>query len=1550
MSTDAQQHRSLEAPENPVALEGPVGSLRSSPPVSFASLSPRASASEIRNSSSLAASPTDCLASASSSLSCPAASVSLPSSSSSEFAPADTGQPCVAAAPGSTHAARTAALLRMIFPSSSPAPRSCPFIPFRSSTSHSTSSASSASSSVSSGAFCGRVAPTALASETGSERAELSPGCLPHSERVSACASGPCGSRSEQRADEALKALQVHLRQHMTMETDEENPTDGRKSLYASFASDSHGEEEGSRPPQHPSTDPANLSKADGPSPPFSSLPSSASVSSLVSSSSASSSSSVPLSACSVPVETGSSPLRNASVDGTPTGGGTSSSSDGAGKSATASRSLSPLIATLRAKMQNISGDQKEPTQPVARGLSLPLSTLPGTAQLVTIRRRGASGSAANPSEPPEGATHGGEEDSPRSPSGFDDSCEEAQYPACTEQALRALLEEWPVVPADVSEAASERERDRRLGRAASNGEQTAAETSESEERERKLSLFDEFHNLSRLSRRLLARLRLPGEAEAEGDGERETEREGEAKREERRTRERVGNSLEDAERCATEERGKKATPPDPDRAQPAARDGCDAEVSLRAFDAAVNELLTTERAVTDAMRQSFFAAYRPLPPAPPGKNLCEQRDPSSSPSSSSPASSAASASSSSSPYSASWSVENSAETAEAASLFAFMSSAQSLARRVDGKFNREASQSRPQPEAPRLLSPPSQRVAMTVRHINEGFTDMALWLLGSAHTGAWREGLLSELAVEGGCETVQEASGNSTNMAQTSSKERDEERDEERGESKAREEIEAQKREAETAQLQRLKNAYIGIVRKLQRLEPDELVEGCFIIDKIVRPEEIRRSVVFGRQGRREFLQALDGPGVVVRGWVVRCDSDRALLLVRLVAAELYPVSPPHSPVSASPSRPAYGVYADKPTTPRGMQLSSVSPVSPTAPVPQPVSATRRRLLRAECDIGSSGIYGALPLTAVGRYECKAGQASGCVSRFVPVGTAVRACVTDFLPPPRDPGRQRPSRWDERQREERDAARVDEATLNEAHAHLLLTLNAPACLTAADAAVPLQKPLGFVASTRQDALCLRCQYDDYLPIVPLQPPTLDAVKSLSCGSEGEPAESSALDSTRKPNSSLSWWDGGASLLRARLPFILFGEPRMKNSGALGHKLRVLDLLRTHFFSFSLGAGACSPARAWRQLEAAAETELGERREAARKRERERQALWRERHGAAETPEQSAQERESGGKTPQETGFRGLGTFLTEEQSSQWAQQRLQQGVSAARKGDLNTAMECYEAALLLKPKYADALVARGAAHANRLAYEKALDDLDAALGQEPQHPNAIKYRRIVLQRMENRHKEGATRSALGSRHTGSRTPSPTVTRASRTPPHKGDTVAAPSGFHDAPAKGTVPSGFHDAPAKGTVPSGFHDAPAKGTIPSGFHEAPRWGGQTAFGSRAGGAGDRRRFEAAAAAAVASAAAAANAIAVVAAEKDFVRLLAKQREEKHLAVLRQQKEALLKQQMAHAVELEQRAREKRSRAEEDGEKKGKKDAAHSEDKGKKKKKSHKSSSK
>jgi tetratricopeptide (TPR) repeat protein len=50
----------------------------------------------------------------------------------------------------------------------------------------------------------------------------------------------------------------------------------------------------------------------------------------------------------------------------------------------------------------------------------------------------------------------------------------------------------------------------------------------------------------------------------------------------------------------------------------------------------------------------------------------------------------------------------------------------------------------------------------------------------------------------------------------------------------------------------------------------------------------------------------------------------------------------------------------------------------------------------------------------------------------------------------------------------------------------------------------------------------------------------------------------------------------------------------------------------------------------------------------------------------------------------------------------------LRRGVALAKRGNLEAALPCYDQALELDPGNADALVARGAAHANRERWQEA--------------------------------------------------------------------------------------------------------------------------------------------------------------------------------------------------------------------------------------------------
>lgn len=78
--------------------------------------------------------------------------------------------------------------------------------------------------------------------------------------------------------------------------------------------------------------------------------------------------------------------------------------------------------------------------------------------------------------------------------------------------------------------------------------------------------------------------------------------------------------------------------------------------------------------------------------------------------------------------------------------------------------------------------------------------------------------------------------------------------------------------------------------------------------------------------------------------------------------------------------------------------------------------------------------------------------------------------------------------------------------------------------------------------------------------------------------------------------------------MRERLPFILVGDARVKNSAARHFKLKSLDLVRSRFFSFSLSAGLFSVCRFIRRAGLDAEKILLARREEEEKWKKEEEA------------------------------------------------------------------------------------------------------------------------------------------------------------------------------------------------------------------------------------------------------------------------------------------------------------------------------------------------------
>lgn len=85
-----------------------------------------------------------------------------------------------------------------------------------------------------------------------------------------------------------------------------------------------------------------------------------------------------------------------------------------------------------------------------------------------------------------------------------------------------------------------------------------------------------------------------------------------------------------------------------------------------------------------------------------------------------------------------------------------------------------------------------------------------------------------------------------------------------------------------------------------------------------------------------------------------------------------------------------------------------------------------------------------------------------------------------------------------------------------------------------------------------------------------------------------------------------------------------------------------------------------------------------------------------------------------------------------------WAEESVRRGIDFAKRGDYVTAIKCYEQALELDPRHADAFVAKGAALANQGKFKDAAMDLEKALKINPRVHNAQKY----LDGIEQKHPE----------------------------------------------------------------------------------------------------------------------------------------------------------------------------------------------------------------
>ncbi|XP_026190549.1 uncharacterized protein LOC34617523 [Cyclospora cayetanensis] len=528
-----------------------------------------------------------------------------------------------------------------------------------------------------------------------------------------------------------------------------------------------------------------------------------------------------------------------------------------------------------------------------------------------------------------------------------------------------------------------------------------------------------------------------------------------------------------------------------------------------------------------------------------------------------------------------------------------------------------------------------------------------------------------------------------------------------------------------------------------LRLLQGDDLVEGCFVIDTVRKDRTLSRRVVAGRRGRREFMDALCLPHAVVRGWVVRCDRERDLMLLRLVGVEVYPEASAsqeekQEETSTTPNQTAGRGAACAPArgTPTGTHEGA--------------DYLKRRLLRAEVDIGSSGLYAALPVASIPRYEFVGGQASGCCGRFVCAGTSVRVCLKRRAAPAGScatlaGGFQRSSNGGvvERLAKQQHQPLLDETTLNAAHAHVEASVALPEDLQGNPTLVELlQEPLGFSAALPYDAAHPQPEEADFEQIHALQMPSK--------------AES------REP---LRWWDGGSGLLQSRLPYMLRSSGAFMNPVATHRRLHAFSAL--HLLGMALAPQAKVSVADSNPPKGAS----GGRKRATNdgnmvlvytEAEAWEAALRRLGDGCfmsllnAASPCEAIRCALARAERNPAVRAGGIGRLLAQEQGADWAKRRLKAGVACARRGYLDQALQLYDSALQLQPNYADALIARGAAYANKLDYEKAAADLDAALALEPANKNAAKYRAIVAERMEG--KEQGKPAASGDRD---KTPSP---------------------------------------------------------------------------------------------------------------------------------------------------------------------------------------------
>ncbi|KAI8473859.1 MAG: hypothetical protein J3K34DRAFT_391529 [Monoraphidium minutum] len=114
----------------------------------------------------------------------------------------------------------------------------------------------------------------------------------------------------------------------------------------------------------------------------------------------------------------------------------------------------------------------------------------------------------------------------------------------------------------------------------------------------------------------------------------------------------------------------------------------------------------------------------------------------------------------------------------------------------------------------------------------------------------------------------------------------------------------------------------------------------------------------------------------------------------------------------------------------------------------------------------------------------------------------------------------------------------------------------------------------------------------------------------------------------------------------------------------------------------------------------------------------------------ADVPAAAGGDETGGGGGPPAPGVTAQGAIdaLRRRIDGAWSREALRRGVAYAKAGELGEALSCYNKALQLDPCNADALVARGAASANRRGFAPALADFEAALRLCPGDANARAY------------------------------------------------------------------------------------------------------------------------------------------------------------------------------------------------------------------------------